>query len=134
MGILKSNKGLEVLYTDTFSIYRPTIVKDQWGGAINKDILISENNPCRLSQMTVKGSNSVVSSSEQEFRLFIPLNIEVLQNDRLEVRRGYSKYTARASQPFKYLDILPHQEVVLREVVENEDWWNGWLAKKDRNS
>lgn len=121
MGILKSNKGLEVLYTDTFSIYRPTIVKDQWGGSINKDVLISENNPCRLSRMIVKGTTSIVNSSEQEFRLFIPLNIEVLQNDRLEVQRGSSKYTARASQPFKYLDILPHQEVVLREVVENED-------------
>lgn len=121
MGILKLNKGLEVLYTDTFSIYRPTIVKDQWGGSINKDVLISENNPCRLSQMTVKGSNSVINSSEQEFRLFIPLDIEVLQNDRLEVQRGSSKYTARASAPFKYLDILPHQEIVLREVVENED-------------
>lgn len=121
MGILKSNKGLEVLYTDTFSIYRPTLVKDQWGGSINKDVLISENNPCRLSQMTVKGTAGIINSSEQEFRLFIPLNIEVLQNDRLEVQRGSSKYTARASAPFKYLDILPHQEIVLREVVENED-------------
>lgn len=121
MGILKSNKGLEVLYTDTFSIYRPTLVKDQWGGSINKDVLISKNNPCRLSQMTVKGTTGIVNSSEQEFRLFIPLNIEVLQNDRLEVQRGSNKYTARASAPFKYLDILPHQEVVLREVVENED-------------
>ena len=121
MGILKSNKGLEVLYTDTFSIYRPSLIQDQWGGSINKDVLISENNPCRLSQMTVKGTTGVVNSSEQEFRLFIPLNIEVLQNDRLEVQRGSSKYTARASAPFKYLDILPHQEVVLKEVVENED-------------
>lgn len=134
MGILKSNKGLEVLYTDTFSIYRPTIVKDQWGGSINKDVLISENNPCRLSQMTVKGTTGVVNSSEQEFRLFIPLNIEVLQNDRLEVQRGSSKYIVRASAPFKYLDILPHQEIVLKEVIENEDWGHGWLAKKDRNS
>lgn len=134
MGILKSNKGLEALYIDTFSIYRPTIVKDQWGGSINKDVLISKNNPCRLSQMTVKGTAGIVNSSKQEFRLFIPLDIEVLQNDRLEVQRGSSKYTARASAPFKYLDILPHQEIVLREVVENEDWGNGWLAKKDRNS
>ena len=125
---------LDKLYTDTFSIYRPSLVQDQWGGSINKDVIISKNNPCRLSQMTVKGTTGVVSSSEQEFRLFIPLNIEVLQNDRLEVQRGSNKYTARASAPFKYLDILPHQEVVLKEVVENEDWGHGWLAKKDRNS
>lgn len=127
MGILKSNKGLEILYTDTFSIYRPTIVKDQWGGSINKDVLISENNPCRLSKAGATGVSSsteiktVINSSEQFFKLFIPLDIEVLQNDRLEVQRGSSKYIARASAPFKYLDILPHQEVVLKEVVENED-------------
>lgn len=127
MGILKKNKGLEVLYTDTFSIYRPTLVKDQWGGSINKDVLISENNPCRLSKAGATGVSSsteiktVINSSEQFFKLFIPLDIEVLQNDRLEVQRGSSKYIARASAPFKYLDILPHQEVVLKEVVENED-------------
>ena len=112
---------LDKLYTDTFSIYRPSLAQDQWGGSINKDVLISESNPCRLSQMTVKGSNDVINSSEQEFRLFIPLDIKILQNDRLEVQRGSSKYTARASAPFKYLDILPHQEIVLKEVVENED-------------
>ena len=80
MGILKSNKGLEVLYTDTFSIYRPTIVKDQWGGAINKDVIISKNNPCRLSKAGATGVSSSteikngINGSEQFFKLFIPID------------------------------------------------------------
>lgn len=110
------------LYTDTFSIYRSISQDDGFGGTIEKEVLISEKNPCRLSQKTISATvESINFTSIQEFRLFIPLNIEVLQNDKLEVYRGSSKYTARASFPFKYIDVLPHQEIVLKEVIENGD-------------
>lgn len=123
MGLLMNNsKDIERLYTDTFSIYRPVTKDDGYGGTVEEEVLISENNKCRLSKATIKSSsNTSINSSEQEFRLFIPLTIEVLQNDRLEVHRGSSKYTARASFPFKYYDVIPHQEVVLKEVIENVD-------------
>lgn len=120
MGLLFKNKGLGFLYTDRFSIYRPQEVDDGYGGTILKDVLISKNNPCRLSQQTLKATGGDVNvSSLQEFKLFVPLEIKVLQNDKLEIFRGNLKYTARATQPFKYLDVLPHQEIVLQEVVEN---------------
>lgn len=113
---------VDKLYTDTFSIYRSTTKDDSYGGTVEEEVLISENNRCRLSKTTIKGSsNTPINSSEQEFRLFIPLTTKVLQNDRLEVHRGFSKYTARASFPFKYYDIIPHQEIVLKEVIENVD-------------
>lgn len=123
MGLLKNNsKNLEKLYSDTFSIYRVITKDDGYGGTVEEEVLISENNRCRLSKTTIKGSsNTPINSSEQEFRLFIPLTTKVLQNDRLEVHRGFSKYTARASFPFKYYDIIPHQEIVLKEVIENVD-------------
>lgn len=114
------NKLFKALHTDKFAIYRPQEVDDGYGGTILKDVLISENNPCRLSQRTLGATGGDVNvSSLQEFKLFIPLEIKVLQNDKLEIFRGDLKYTARAAQPFKYLDVLPHQEVVLQEVVEN---------------
>ena len=123
MGLLKKSKNnLDRLYTDTFSIYRSISQDDGFGGTIEKEVLISEKNPCRLSQKTISATvESINFTSIQEFRLFIPLNIEVLQNDKLEVYRGSSKYTARASLPFKYVDVLPHQEIVLKEVIENGD-------------
>lgn len=125
MGLLKKikkNKSLETLYTDKFSILRPTETDDGYGGTILEDVLISENNPCRLSQKSIYStSNNINFTSVQEFKLFIPVEIEVFQNDLLEVYRGSVKYTARASQPFKYLNVLPHQEIILKEVVENGD-------------
>lgn len=125
MGLLKKikkNKSLETLYTDKFSILRPTETNDGYGGTILKDILISENNPCRLSQKSIYSTTGEPNfTSVQEFKLFIPVEIEVLQNDLLEVYRGSVKYTARASQPFKYLNVLPHQEIILKEVIENGD-------------
>ncbi len=121
MGLLKKNKkDLEKLYIDTFSIYRTINQDDGYGGIVKKETLISENNPCRLSQKTISSTSENINfTSTQEFKLFIPVNIEVLQNDKLEVYRGSSKYTARASFPFKYYDVLPHQEIILKEVIEN---------------
>jgi hypothetical protein len=122
LGLLHKNKGLDSLYTDKFSIYRAQEVDDGYGGTIFKDTLVSENNPCRLSQKTLSATSQEVNfTSVQEFKLFIPLNVEVLQNDLLIVYRGDIKYTFRSGQPFKYIDLLPHQEVVLQEVVENGD-------------
>ena len=122
MGLLHKSKGLDSLYTDKFDIMRAQEIDDGYGGTILKDTLVSENNPCRLSQKTLSATSQEVNfTSVQEFKLFIPLNVEVLQNDLLIVYRGDIKYTFRAGQPFKYIDLLPHQEVVLQEVVENGD-------------
>lgn len=122
MGLLHKSKGLNSLYTDKFDIMRPQEFDDGYGGTILKDILISENNPCRLSQKTLSATSQEVNfTSVQEFKLFISLNVEVFQNDLLEIYRGDTKYTFRAGQPFKYIDLLPHQEVVLQEVIENGD-------------
>ena len=125
MGLLKrakKNKILEFFYTDKFSILRPTETDDGYGGTVLEDVLVSENNPCRISQKLIHATTGEPNfTSVQEFRLFIPVEIEVLQNDLLEVYRGSVKYTARASQSFKYLDFLPHQEIILEDVVENGD-------------
>ena len=123
MGLLrKRSKGLDSLYTDKFDIMRPKKFDDGYGGTILKDILISENNPCRLSQKTLSATSQDVNfTSVQEFKLFMPLSVDVFQSDLLIVYRGDTKYTFRVNQPFKYVSPLPHQEVVLREVVENGD-------------
>lgn len=122
MGLLHESKGLDSLYTDKFDIMRSQEFDDGYGGTIFKDTLISENNPCRLSQKTLSATSQEVNfTSVQEFKLFIPLNVEVFQNDLLEIYRGDTKYTFRAGQPFKYIDLLSHQEVVLQEVIENGD-------------
>lgn len=115
-------KGIESLYTDKCSIFRVESVSDGYGGTVEEEYLVSENNRCRLSQKTLSatGGNPVVASI-QEFKLFLPIDIEIRQNDRLEVFRGSQKYVFRAGQPFVYYDRNPHQEIVLKEVIENED-------------
>lgn len=61
---------VDKLYTDTFSIYRSITKGDGYGGTVEEEVLISENNKCRLSKSTIKGSsNTPINSSEQEFRL-----------------------------------------------------------------
>lgn len=118
--MVNNGRILERLYTDKFDIYRVITKDDGYGGTIEEESLISENNICRLSKINTKEtSGNPINSSEQSFKLFIPLEIEVLQNDRLVIKRGSSKYEVRASLPFKYLDLIPHQEISLKEVIEN---------------
>lgn len=123
MGVLESCvKALERLYTDRFNLYRTVLKDDGYGGTIEEEVLISSDNICRLSKGTIKnGQISHINGSEQSYKLFIPGSIEVIQNDKLEIMRGNIKYVARASQPFKYVDLLEHQEIELNEVIENAD-------------
>ena len=116
MGILRKG-GIVEMFTDKFSIYRNETFDDEYGGTIEKEILIAENLNCKLSQKSigpVTGDN--INSSTQEFKLFVPSGIIVEQNDKVEVIREGFKYTARASQPFKYGF---HQEIILKEMMEN---------------
>lgn len=97
-------------------------VSDGYGGTVEEKQLVSENNRCRLSQKTLSATGGdPLMASAQEFKLFLPIDIEIKQNDRLEVFRGNQKYTFKAGQPFVYYDRNPHQEIVLKEVIENED-------------
>lgn len=122
MGLLKKCKkeGIEKFYMDTVDVYRYAEVDDGYGGTVEELILVSKDNRCRLSQKTISAtSGSPLAVSTQEFRLFIPLEIEIAQNDKLEVHRGLATYTFKAGQPFAYYDRSPHKEIVVKEVVEN---------------
>ncbi len=82
--------------------------------------LILKDNRCRLSQKTISTTTgSPLLTSIQEFRLFIPLETDIAQNDKLEVHRGEMTYIFKAGQPFAYYDRSPHKEIVVKEVVEN---------------
>lgn len=122
MGLLKKCKkeGIEKFYTDTVDVYRYAEIDDGYGGTNEELTLISKDNRCRLSQKTISATTgSPLLTSTQEFRLFTPLEIEIAQNDKLEVRRGSVIYTFKAGQPFAYYDRTPHKEIVVKEVVEN---------------
>lgn len=110
------------LYNDTVNVYRTVAKDDGYGGTIEELRLVCEGVKCRLSQKSLHStSNDIVRSSTQEFKLFAAVNIDIKQNDRLKVfRGGKDVYHFLAGQPFKYYDLIPHAEIVLSEVIENE--------------
>ena len=70
------NKLFKALHTDKFSIYRSQEVDDGYGGTILKDVLISENNPCRLSQQTLGATGGDVNAVSYT-HLTLPTNSRV---------------------------------------------------------
>ena len=110
------------LYNDLVNIYRTVSKDDGYGGTIEEFILVCEGVKCRLSQKSMQAtSNDTVRSSTQEFKLFTAVNVDIKQNDRLKIfRNGQDSYNFLAGQPFKYYDLIPHAEIPLREVMENE--------------
>jgi hypothetical protein len=135
LGLLKKCKkeGIEKFYTDTVDVYRYVEVDDGYGGTVEELMLISRDNRCRLSQKTISvTSGNPLAVSTQEFRLFISLETDIAQNDKLEVHRGSMIYTFKAGEPFAYYDRTPHKEIVVKEVVENGR--NAGMAEKTRNT
>lgn len=110
------------LYNDTVNIYRYVAKDDGYGGTIEELTMVCEGVKCRLSQKSLHPtSNDIVRSSVQEFKLFTNVNVDIKQNDRLKVfRGGKDVYQFLAGQPFKYYDLIPHAEIPLSEVIENE--------------
>lgn len=111
--MVDTSKHLASMFSDTFSCTRATIVDDGFGGSIEKEIEIFSKEKCKLSVKNLIATEN--QESKQTFKLFIPKNVTVKQNDKLTVTRFGIKYNSRATQPFIYSS---HQEIVLSEVIE----------------
>lgn len=115
---------LAKLYTDKVDVYRFVKGKDEEGGNTGEDKILYTSIPCRLSKKRLSATViSEINSSTQEFMLFVAPDVDIVQNDKLKVRRDNFTYTFRASHPFSYQG--SHKEIFLSEVLENEDQGDG---------
>lgn len=113
-------------YTDIVDIYRPQKIDDGYGGRTEKDVLLYSGVKCMLDRESSTSTEGYpINSSTQTFTLFTYIDTDIQQNDKLIVYRGNEKYTFRAGLPFAYYHLLPHKEIVMSEVLENEDKGNG---------
>lgn len=115
--------SLERLHVDRCTVYRVAKSKGKRGGTFEDWQKVFENIPCRLSQKWLRSStDGDIVGSSQEYKLFVGLNVDILQNDKLEVTRKAdgAVYVFKASKPFAY-SLLPHKEIVLSEFSDNEE-------------
>lgn len=110
------------LHKDKCTVYRVVSKENSYGAIEESYEKVHENIPCRLSQKwlrsVVVGDNN---SSTQEYKLFIGLEADIRQNDKLVITRyaDSSRYTFKASKPMSYA-VIRHKEIVLTEISENE--------------
>lgn len=113
---------LSDLHVDECTVYRAVSQENEYGALEEKYEKLYENIPCRLSQKVLRsvvvGDNN---SSIQEYKLFIGLEADIRQNDKLIITRyaDSSRYTFKASKPMSYT-VIKHKEIVLTEISENE--------------
>ena len=113
-------------YTDTVDVWRPQKIDDEDGGRTDEDFLLYSGIKCMLDRESSTSTEGYpVNSTTQTFTLFTHIDTDIQQNDKLIVYRGNEKYTFRAGLPFAYYHLLPHKEIVMSEVLENEDKGDG---------
>lgn len=109
------------LYTDSLSAYRSVKVVNEFGRTIQKTQKVYTNIPCRLSQGRLHTTQSgVVNASTNTYKVFLDSKYTILQNDSLVVVKAGVTYNFKASKGIKYDRLIPHQEIPVEEVEEND--------------
>lgn len=102
------------LYNQSCRVLRSVETKDEWGEITSSWEEIYNEVPCHLSQKTLRPSDvSPVSSSRQDFKLFLSQDYAVLQGDKIEI----AGRTFVTSEPMRY-QRLKKQEILLSGVAE----------------
>ena len=112
-------KALEMFYEHTCTIKEFKSVKDPVTKQTKKqEVIVLENQPCRLSHSSVKSTDQSDSSAsvQQVIKLFIAPEIEIKEGSRIIVtHEGRTTEFKHSGKPAVYPS---HQEITL-EVVEN---------------
>lgn len=79
------------LFTDLCTIETSVETTDIYGGTSYEDVILCENEPCRISYSTFKNaddSNNGASNISQIIKLFIREDLNIPTGSRLTVTRG----------------------------------------------
>lgn len=109
-----TREEIESLYTGTCTIInKKPYFDDATKQTKFNEIVILENQPCRLSfrSFPAASQGEGASESSQEIKLFIAPEIEILAGSKISVtQNGKTNLYSRSSEPAVYSS---HQEVIL---------------------
>lgn len=112
--MVKARKAIESLYDDTCTITEHQKVQKENKSTGFADVVVLENQPCRLSYKTVNNANQTdtgTSSIVQTIKVFIAPEIKVKPGSKLTItHKGVTTEYKNSGEPAIY---DTHQEVVL---------------------
>lgn len=111
--MVKGRKAIESLYDDVCTITEHRKVKKENKSTGFDDVIVLENQPCRLSYKTVNNANQneTATSIVQLTKVFIAPEIQVKPGSKLTItHKGVVKEYKNSGEPAIY---DTHQEIVL---------------------
>lgn len=112
--MVKSRKAVESLYNGTCTIIEKTKVRKENGSTGFAEVVVLENQPCRLSFSTINSTNPTetgASSVSQAVKLFIAPEIKVKPGSKVTVsQNGVTTEYKNSGEPAYY---MTHQEIIL---------------------
>ena len=111
--MVKARKAIESLYSDTCTITEHQKVKKENMSTGFDDVIVLENQPCRLSYKTVNKANQTETAASiiQITKVFIAPEIKVKPGSKLTVtHKGVTVDYKNSGEPAIY---DTHQEIVL---------------------
>ncbi len=104
---------LEWMYQDTCTIIEHQKVKNEDGSTTFKDVVVLEDEKCRLSYKTdlIAGNTESASPLKEDIELFISPDIEIKPGSKLMITHlGVTTEFKRSGEPARY---NTHQEIHL---------------------
>lgn len=118
--MVKARKAIESLYDGTCTITEHRKIKKANKSTGFEDVMVLENQPCRLSYKTITNTNSTESGAStlsQIIKLFLAPEIEVTPGSKVTVtQKGVTTDYKSSGKPAIY---STHQEIVL-------ELFDGW--------
>lgn len=112
--MVKARKAIESLYDDTCTITEHQKVKKENKSIGFSDVVVLENQPCRLSYKTITNTNqteTAASSVVQIIKVFLAPEIRVKPGSKLTItHKGVTAEYKNSGDPAIY---DTHQEIVL---------------------
>lgn len=111
--MVKAKKALETLYDGICTITEHHKIKNENKSTGFVDVVVLENQPCRLSYKTIDATSAgeSVASVSQTIKVFLPPDIEVKPGSKLTItQNGVTVDYKCSGQPAIY---SAHQEVIL---------------------
>jgi hypothetical protein len=113
----QSKSAIRKLFTDSCTIINFIQKENVYGSTIIEKVVVCENEPCRLSYSSFKPTKSTehcASELEQEIKLFIREDLEIVAGSKIIItRNGITTEYDASGQPAIHTN---HQEINLNLV------------------
>lgn len=106
------------IYHHTCTVERVVETENEWGEITQGWKEVYSDVKCHLSAKILRPSDTnAVTSSRNDYKLFLPLNYTIYQGDKITALVEGFKHSFLANEPARY-KLLKKQEIVLSEVSE----------------